>query len=174
MEIFEKIGKKATSAYKVTASKTEKITKDFKIKMKTQELKDKKEDIYLELGELIHKNYIDKDINKEIIDILDEKCKEIDRIEKEIEDLIKEQLALNNTKKCDNCTKEIEIEFEFCPNCGYKQKNDIKIENDEESKNLQESIKEELQKEDNTKDILEGYVVNSDENSGNQNQISEE
>ena len=39
MEFFDKIGKKASEAYKVTADKTGKIAKETKMKLKINELK---------------------------------------------------------------------------------------------------------------------------------------
>lgn len=49
MEFFDKLGQKASEAYKMTADKTEKMAKDVKIKVKMQSLKNKINDIYEEL-----------------------------------------------------------------------------------------------------------------------------
>lgn len=50
MEIFDKIGKKASEAYKMTADKTGKIAKETKLKLRMNELKSQVNDIYEEIG----------------------------------------------------------------------------------------------------------------------------
>ena len=46
MEFFDKLGKKASEAYKVTADKTGKLAKEAKIRMKINEMKGQIKDIY--------------------------------------------------------------------------------------------------------------------------------
>ena len=60
MDFFDKLGKKATEAYKVTADKTGKIAKETKLKFKMGELKTKIEDIYEEIGKKYMKNMCKK------------------------------------------------------------------------------------------------------------------
>ena len=48
MEFFDKLGKKASEAYKVTADKTGKLAKEAKLRMKISELKSQINDIYKE------------------------------------------------------------------------------------------------------------------------------
>ena len=76
MEIFDKIGEKATQAYKVTADKTGKLAKEAKLKMKMNELKSQVTDLYVEIGKKVYeKHLIDEpiDIKKE----LEEECNRI-------------------------------------------------------------------------------------------------
>ena len=49
MEFFNKIGKKASEAYKVTADKTGKLAKEAKLRMKIADLKSQINDIYKEI-----------------------------------------------------------------------------------------------------------------------------
>ena len=49
MEFFDKLGKKASEAYKVTADKTGKLAKEAKLRMKISELKSQINDIYKEI-----------------------------------------------------------------------------------------------------------------------------
>ncbi len=46
MEFLDKLGKKASEAYKVTADKTGKLAKEAKLRMKISELKSQINDIY--------------------------------------------------------------------------------------------------------------------------------
>lgn len=120
MEFFDKLGKKASEAYKVTADKTGKIAKETKIKFKIGELKTQINDIYEEIGKKVYEKHIREEdicIKKD----LEEQCTKIDVLSDEIEGLLKECLALKDKKQCPNCYKEIEKEAKFCPSCGAKQ-----------------------------------------------------
>ena len=55
MDIFNKIGKKATETYKVTAEKTGKLAKEAKLKMEINTYKSNVQELYTEIGESIFK-----------------------------------------------------------------------------------------------------------------------
>lgn len=120
MEFFDKIGKKASEAYKVTADKTGKIAKETKLKFRIGELKTQINDVYEEIGKKVY----EKHIREEEIGIkkdLEEQCTKIDVLSDEIDSLLKECLELKDKKQCKNCYKEIEKNDKFCSNCGAKQ-----------------------------------------------------
>lgn len=120
MDFFDKLGKKATQAAKVTADKTSKIAKETKLKFKIGELKTQINDIYEEIGKKVYEKHIREEdicIKKD----LEEQCTKIDVLSDEIDSLLKECLALKDKKQCKNCYKEIEKEDKFCPNCGKEQ-----------------------------------------------------
>lgn len=120
MEFFDKLGKKASEAYKVTADKTGKIAREAKLKMKMAELKSQVNDIYKEIGKKIY----EKHLREENIDIktdLEEECTKIDVLSTEIESILKECLDLRDKKQCQRCFKEISKDMKFCPECGAKQ-----------------------------------------------------
>lgn len=54
--IFDKLGKKASEAYKMTADKTGKIAKETKIKFKIGELRTQVNDVYEEIGKRYMRN----------------------------------------------------------------------------------------------------------------------
>lgn len=150
MEFFDKLGKKASEAYRVTADKTGKIAKETKLKIKMGELKSKINDIYGEIGKIVYEKHVKKeqiDIEKDLI----EQCTNIDVMSDEIESLLKECLELKDKKQCSKCFTEIEKDAKFCPNCGMKQ--------EEERFENQEEINKNAQKENNQKN-----AENSDEN----------
>ena len=49
MEIFDKISKKASEAYKITADKTGKIARETKLKLRMGEIKTKTNEVYQEI-----------------------------------------------------------------------------------------------------------------------------
>ena len=54
MEFFDKLGKKASEAYKVTADKTGKIAKEAKLRVKISDLKNQIKDVYVEIGKKMY------------------------------------------------------------------------------------------------------------------------
>ena len=120
MEFFDKLGKKASEAYKVTADKTGKLAKEAKLRMKISDLKSQINDIYKEIGESVYQKHTRKgeyDIEKEI----EEKCTKIDVLSDEIESNLKQCLELKDKRQCPSCFAEIEKNVKFCPKCGAKQ-----------------------------------------------------
>lgn len=123
MEFFDKLGKKASETYKYTTEKTSKLAKEAKLKMAINENKSKIEEIYEEIGKKVYmlhvKNKDNVDMNLE--SVLEEYCIQIDEICDAIEDERKEFLTLKDRKQCPNCFDEIELAYNYCPNCGYEQ-----------------------------------------------------
>ena len=94
MEFFDKLGKKASEAYKVTADKTGKIAKETKIKFKIGDLKSKISELYEEIGKKVYEKHVrEEDIN--IKEDLEEQCTKIDVLSDEIEELLKQSLESN-------------------------------------------------------------------------------
>ena len=121
MDFFDKLGKKASEAYKVTAEKTSKLTKEAKLKMKNNENKSAIDDLYKEIGKKVYQKYI----SKESIDIakeLEEECTKIDVLAAEIEANLNECLELKDKVKCDKCSTLVDKNMKFCPECGEKLK----------------------------------------------------
>lgn len=159
MEFFDKLGKKASEAYKVTADKTGKIAKEAKLRMHIGELKSQIKDIYVDIGKKVYEKHVreeELDISKD----LEEACTKIDVLSDEIDSSLKECLELKDKKQCQKCFKEIEKDMKFCPECGAKQEEtpakeveileklenaDIKSENEKEAETIKEDLKEGLE-----------------------------
>ena len=88
MDFFDKLGKKASEAYKVTADKTGKLAKETKLKFKMGELKSKIEDIYEEIGKKVYEKHVKKE-EISTNDLLEE-CKQIYEINNKIEKIRQE------------------------------------------------------------------------------------
>ena len=125
MDFFDKLGKKASEAYKVTADKTGKIAKETKLKFKMGELKSKIEDIYEEIGKKVYEKHVQKE-EISINDLLEE-CKQIDEMSEKIEKIRQECLELKDKKQCSKCFKEIDKNMKFCPECGAKQEDEEEV-----------------------------------------------
>lgn len=143
MEFFDKLGKKASEAYKMTADKTGKIAKETKMKFRIGELKSQINDLYEEIGKKVYESHVKKE-DISIQNDLEEQCTKIDVLSDEIESLLKQCLELKDKKQCQKCFKEIEKDAKFCPSCGAKQEeaeddelieNQINIEEVETSSN---------------------------------------
>ena len=147
MEFFDKLGKKASEAYKVTADKTGKLAKEAKLRMKISDLKSQINTIYKEIGETVYQKHTregEYDITKEI----EEKCTKIDVLSDEIESNLKQCLELKDKRQCPSCFAEIEKNMKFCPECGAKQE---EIQ-EEPAKEVEVIEKAEEQKENNQED----------------------
>ena len=158
MDFLDKLGKKASEAYKVTADKTGKIAKETKLKFKMGELKTQINGIYEEIGQKVY----EKHVREEEISIkkdLEEQCTKIDVLSDEIESLLKQCLELKDKRQCRKCYQEIEKDDKFCPNCGEKQTDepakevevlevleniDVKEEKEQEKQEVKENLKEEI------------------------------
>src|SRR5699024_3640456 len=77
MEFFDKLGKKASEAYKVTADKTEKLAKEARIRMKINEMKGQIKDIYEEIGKKVYEKHV-REENIDISKDLEDECTRID------------------------------------------------------------------------------------------------
>lgn len=147
MEFFDKLGKKATEAYKITADKTGRLAKETKLKIKISDLKSQINDLYEEIGKNVYQKHIreDEEANKEIEEDISHLCTKIDVLSDEIDSLLEQCLELKDRKQCKNCYKEIDKNDKYCPNCGAKQE-DEKISGQEE---IKEQPKEEQKEENN-------------------------
>lgn len=164
MEFFDKLGKKASEAYKVTADKTGKIAKETKLKFKIGELRTQINHIYEEIGKKVYEKHVREEeicIKKD----LEEQCTKIDVLSDEIDSLLKECLALKDKKQCQKCYKEIEKEDKFCPNCGEKQTDELakEVEIIEKLENTEVSEEKEMEKQI-VMEELEQSIKNNGEN----------
>ena len=120
MGFFDDLGRKASETYKNTAEKTNKLTREMRLKSLMNDDKSKIDDIYKEIGKKIY----EKHLLGESIDIESDLVNEIAKIDayaKEVEDMRMEILSLKNLRLCKNCASEIPISAKFCPKCGALQ-----------------------------------------------------
>lgn len=142
MDIFDKIGQKASEAYKITADKTGKIAKETKLKLRMGEIKTKTSEIYEQIGKKVYEKHV-REEEISIKDELEEECTKLDVLSDEMDSLLKQCLELKNKKQCPNCYTEIEKDMNYCPNCGTKQEKEeakeVEIIEDTEDENKEDS-----------------------------------
>ena len=171
MEFFDKLGKKASEAYKVTADKTGKIAKEAKLKMKMADVKGQANDIYMEIGKKVYEKHVKEetlDIKKE----LEEECTKLDVISDEIDSILKECIDLKDKKVCQKCYSQIEKNMKFCPECGAKQEETEKNEDVKQVEVVEETNSDEKEPEITTENIDGKIEIN--ETPGNANLTEEE
>lgn len=120
MGFFDNLTKKATETYKNTTEKTNKLTREMKLKSLMNEDKSKIEKIYAEIGKKVYEKHI-REENIDIKSELKEECSKIDAYAKEIEDMRMELLALKDLRLCEKCAAEVPLNAKFCPKCGAPQ-----------------------------------------------------
>ncbi len=129
MDFFDKLGKQASKTYEYTTKKTSKLAREAKLKMQMNENKGKVEELYQEIGKKMYEHHVnDKALDIDIESVLEEYCIQIDELCDRIEEERKELLTLREKKQCPNCFCEIELEYNYCPNCGDEQKKDDNFE----------------------------------------------
>lgn len=147
MDFFDKLGKKASDAYKVTADKTSKLTKEAKLKLKNSENKVAIDDLYKEIGKKIY----EKHIAGEKINIkkdFEEELTKIDVLAAEIEANLNECYELRNKVKCEKCSTLVDKDFKFCPECGSKIEVPEVVKTEEDTKKAEEAKEVEIVEED--------------------------
>ena len=181
MEFFDKLGKKATEAYKITADKTGKLAKETKLRLKINELRRNIEDAYEEIGKKVYESHLrEEDFAKEEIKQETEGlCVKIDVLSDEIEDLLEQCLDLRDKKQCKNCFVEMDKEYKYCPNCGVKQDKEKDFEIDENEGNAEDKEEQEnetWEKDEDNKENLENLekTVIVESNVDNQDRKIEE
>ncbi len=120
MDFFNKLSKKASETYKGVSEKTNKLTREAKLKMKMNDSKSKISDLYEEIGKKVYeKHTLKEEINIETY--LEEEITRIDVLSAEIENCLNEIRLLNDKKQCIKCFAEIEKDAKFCLHCGAEQ-----------------------------------------------------
>ena len=153
MNFFSKLSKKASKTYQATKEKAVNLSEELKLKGKISDLKDKINNIYIEIGKIVYNEIKDgKDVSKEEIIL---KCEEISKCNEEIEKIQLEILALKKVRKCINCGEELDLEDNFCFKCGTKQPEIEKVE-----------VKNEVAEDVKEAEVIE---VNNAENSNEDN-----
>lgn len=176
MGFFEDLSKKASETYKNTAEKTNKLTREMKLKSLINEDKNKIEKIYAEIGKKVYEKHI-REENIDIKSELIEECSKIDAYAKEIEDMNMEMLSLKNLRICKKCAAEISVNAKFCPSCGAQQE-EIKTADSvadnvpENAKPVEEVINTDIN--NNEANNEANMETNNEENNETNNEINNE
>lgn len=159
MDFFDKLGKTASEAYKVTADKTSKMAKEAKMKIRISDLKSKIEDKYEEIGEKVYNEYVNGKKTVNIPKDLEEECKFIKEANDEIDDLLQQCLDINDKKICVKCSAKIEKDVKFCPECGEKQPKQKECNNDDKKEEKSDEENKSETKADAQVEVIEEVTV---------------
>lgn len=146
--VMNKLSKTAMKTYRNAAEATNRITREIKLKANMADNKSQINDLYEKIGKKVYEKYL----LKEDIDMQDDfnnECSMIDVLANEIEDFRMQLLNLKDLKQCKNCYSEIDLEFRYCPNCGFEQQ--------ETEETLKMSVKPKLE----TTDVEDSLLTNS-------------
>jgi len=117
-DVSKKVGDVAEKTYKTVADKSNQMIKSAKLRIQVSDLEQEIEIMYADMGKRIYEIYK----NGEVVEGFEKDCKKIEKIYKDIVALDEKSLYIKNLRKCSNCGEIIEIENNFCPACGEKQK----------------------------------------------------
>lgn len=138
MGFFDDLSKKASQTYKNTAEKTNKLTREMKLKSLINDDKTRIERLYIEIGRKVYEKHV-REENIDIKNELIEECSKIDAYAKEIEDMRMEILELKNLRLCKKCAAEVPLNAKFCPKCGVALEENEDKNKDENSEAQQDS-----------------------------------
>lgn len=180
MGFFDDLSKKASETYRNTAEKTNKLTREMKLKSLINEDKGKIEKIYAEIGKKVYEKHI-REENIDIKSELIEECSKIDAYAKEIEDMNTEMRALKDLRLCTKCGSEIPLSARFCPKCGAQQEEIKPVEtvNNTEVPTEAKEVVEQVNNEVTTETVQEvtnevNNEINNEENDGTNTETNNE
>ena len=166
MSFLEELGRKASETCKNTAEKTNRLTKEMKIKSMINDDKNKIEKLYAEIGKKVFDNLSILEENYK--HSIDDECEKIRELSKEIDNMNLDLLALKNMKKCSNCYAEINLSAKYCPACGCVQENNEPVNNTQENN---ENKQEEQTVSSNEMLVAQNTSENNNSNENNNNNL---
>ena len=119
MDFFDELGKKTTETYHEVKKQVSDFSEELKLKSKLNNLKERKNTLYTEIGEIVYSDIKDnKDVDRTVVT---EKCDELTAVLEDISKTEMEILSYRKKRVCEGCGKKIDTEHKFCPNCGKEQ-----------------------------------------------------
>lgn len=159
--VMNKLSKTAMQTYRNAAEATNRITREIKLKVNMADNKSQINDLYEKIGKKVYEKYLLKE-NIDMQKDFDNDCSMIDVLANEVEDYRMQLLNLKDLKQCKNCHSEIDLEFRYCPNCGFEQQ-----ETEETMKSTAKPTLETTDTEDSL--LTNSYNKNNENNENNEN-----
>ncbi|KUO77213.1 MAG: hypothetical protein APF77_23070 [Clostridia bacterium BRH_c25] len=117
MDLLNDIGKKITATAKTVTRKSEDIVEITKLNLSIGSGEDKMKKMLYEIGSELYRSYIN---GKSYGEFYDGKCGEVKLLEENIKTLKEKILLLKGNKTCKTCNSVVNLEVNFCPDCGEK------------------------------------------------------
>lgn len=117
MDLLNDIGKKITATAKTVTRKSEDIVEITKLNLAIGSEEDKIKRMLYEIGSELYRSYTN---GKALGDFYDSRCDEVKQIEENIKTLKERILLLKGNKICKSCDSVVDLEVNYCPNCGER------------------------------------------------------
>jgi len=117
MDLLNGLGRKITATAKTVTRKSEDIVEITKLNLAIGNEEDKIKRMLYEIGSELYRSYTN---GKAFGDFYDGRCAEVKQIEENINTLKERVLLLKGSKICKTCSSVVDLEVNFCPNCGEK------------------------------------------------------
>jgi hypothetical protein len=117
MDLLNDIGRKITATAKTVTRKSEDIVEITKLNLTIGSEEDKIKRMLYEIGSEMYRSYTN---GKALGEFYDSRCSEVKQIEDNIKALKERILLLKGNKICKACDSVVDLEVNFCPNCGEK------------------------------------------------------
>lgn len=117
MDLLNDIGKRITETAKTVTRKSEDIVEITKLNLAIGSEEDKIKRMLYEIGSELYRSYTNE---KTFGELYDSKCNEVKQIEENIKSLKERILLLKGNKTCKDCNSVVDLEVNYCPNCGEK------------------------------------------------------
>lgn len=129
MNILDNIGKRVAGTYKTAAKASGELLEETKLRLAIINEQGNLDELYENLGNKVFSAYERGESQGEDFD---EDCSEIRSIKEKIASMKVKIKELKNIKACPKCRLEIDLTYQYCPQCGAKQEiSEVQGENDE-------------------------------------------
>jgi hypothetical protein len=120
MDLLNDIGKRITETAKTVTRKSEDIVEITKLNLSIGSEEDKIKRMFYEIGSELYRSYTN---GSPMEGFYDSKCNEVKQIEENIKAIKERILLLKGNKACKACSSVVDMEVNYCPNCGEKLEN---------------------------------------------------
>ena len=117
MQFIKNVERKLTATAKTVSRASDDIVKRTKLKLSIGNEEDKMRRTLYEIGCNLYKDFLDGNVQ---MDKYNSKCAEIKQIEDNIKVLKEKILLYKGSKSCEACGTIVNLETNYCPNCGTK------------------------------------------------------
>lgn len=117
MDFMDKFAQKFSKGTKALSEKTEELFEITELKMNIKNIEEDIEEAKLYIGEVVYKYFKSNNIP---LDEVKEKCREIEKMYYEINNLKEKINYIRGTEYCKGCGYMLDDDEIYCPKCGHR------------------------------------------------------